>query len=52
MNNILTDLTCNRCGETFRRKPNQQNHSPCPNCGSIDIRGRESGPGGRGSHHQ
>jgi DNA-directed RNA polymerase subunit RPC12/RpoP len=51
MNNILTDLTCNRCGETFRRKPGQKNHSPCPNCGSSDLlRARENSPGGRGFH--
>ncbi len=37
MNNVLTDLTCNRCGETFRRKPAQKDDSPCPNCGSVDL---------------
>ena len=51
MNNILTDLTCNRCGETFRRKPEQKNPSPCPNCGSADVLPlRENRSGERGMH--
>ncbi|MFA5517166.1 MAG: hypothetical protein WDA20_12845 [Desulfuromonadales bacterium] len=44
MNDILTDLTCNRCGETFRRKPAQKPEPQCPNCGSADLVAEKKSP--------